>query len=122
MSITLRVILIICSIASFILCVRKMKQSKLKIIDSIIWISGSILLILMSIFSNVVMWISAKLGFLAPVNFVFLVMIVFLLIESFTYNIRISILNEKIKNLNHYIALKELEEKEGKSEPNKSEQ
>ena len=43
-------------------------------------------------------------------------MIVFLLIEAFTHNIRISILNEKIKDLNHYIALKEIEEKDNKME------
>ena len=37
----------------------------------------------------------------------------FLLIEIFLDNIRISNLNEKVKNLNHYIALKENEEKDG---------
>ena len=71
---------------------------------------GSILLILMSIFSNAVEWIANKLGFMAPVNFVFFVMIVFLLVEAFTHNMTVSLLNEKIKNLNHYIALKEKEE------------
>ena len=64
----------------------------------------------MSIFSNVVTWVSEQLGFMAPVNFVFFVMIVFLLVEAFTHNMTVSLLNEKIKNLNHYIALKEKEE------------
>ena len=50
-----------------------------------------------------------KLGFIAPVNFVFLVVIGFLLIENFMNNLKISMLNEKVKNLNHYIALKEYE-------------
>ena len=75
------------------------------------WMVGCLILILMSIFSNVVEWISVKLGFIAPVNFVFLTMIGFLLIQMFIYNIRISELNEKIKDLNHYIALKENEER-----------
>lgn len=110
MSLTLRVILIVCSILAFILVVRKIKQSKLKVKDCIIWIIGSILLIFMSIFSNVVTWVSEQLGFMAPVNFVFFVMIVFLLVEAFTHNMTVSLLNEKIKNLNHYIALKEKEE------------
>lgn len=114
MSVTLRIILIICSILSFILCVRKIKKSELKIENSIIWLLGSILLILMSIFSNAVTWISTQLGFEAPVNFVWMCAIGFLLIEQFLDNIRISNLNEKIKNLNHYIALKENEEKKGK--------
>ena len=95
------------SLLSFILCIKKVKQSKMRVADSIIWVIGSFLLILMSIFSNAVAWISAKLGFMAPVNFVFFVVIVFLLVENFLNNIKISMLNEKVKNLNHYIALEE---------------
>ena len=111
MTITLRIILVVCSLISFMLCVTKIKQAKLKVTNSVIWMIGSILLILMSIFSNAVEWIAIQLGFMAPVNFVFLIIIGFLLIQSFIDNIRISTLNEKIKNLNHYIALKEKEEK-----------
>ncbi len=109
MTITLRIILIIASLFSCFLCVKRIKQSKLKIENSIVWMLGSIILILMSLFSNVVEWISDKLGFMAPVNFVFSMLIVFLLIQTFINNIKISTLNEKIKELNHYIALKEYE-------------
>lgn len=105
MSITLRVILIICSFFAFILCIKKIKQSKLKVSNSVTWMFGSILLILMSIFANEVAWISEKLGFISPVNFVFLIIIAFLLIQTFIDNIRISALNEKIKDLSHYIAI-----------------
>lgn len=89
MSIILRIILIIGSIASFYLCFKKMRQSKLKITNGIIWMLGSIILILMSIFSNVVEWISEKMGFIAPVNFVFLTIIAFLLVQVFLMNMRI---------------------------------
>ena len=75
---------------------------------------GCILLILMSIFSNVVGWLSNLLGFVSPVNFVFFIMIAFLLIQTFVDNIHITALNEKIKDLNHYIALKEYEDKKNK--------
>ena len=112
MSVTLRIILIVCSLISFTLCITKIKQSKLRIENSVIWMIGSILLILMSIFSNAVEWLSEKLGFMAPVNFVYLVIIGFLLIQTFISNIKIAMLNEKIKDLNHYIALKE--KKDGK--------
>lgn len=118
MSITLRIVLIIASLFSCFLCIRKIKQSKLKIENSLIWMIGSILLIVISIFSGVVEWLSSKLGFMAPVNFVFLVAIGFLLIQTFVNNIKISQLNEKIKNLNHYIALKEYEKKDEKNERN----
>ena len=107
MSVTLRVLLIIISVISFILCIMKIKQSKLKIENSIVWMIGSVILIFMSIFVGVVEWISKKLGFMAPVNFVFLSVIFFLLIQTFINNIKMSLLNEKIKDLNHYIALQE---------------
>ncbi len=110
MSITLRVILIISSFIAFFLCVKKIKQSKLKVANSVTWMLGSIILILMSIFSDVVGWLSEKLGFVSPVNFVFLIMIAFLLIQTFIDNIHITELNEKIKELDHYIALKEHDE------------
>ena len=114
MSVILRVILIICSILSFItypFFIRRIKQAKIKVTNSVIWLLGSLILVLMSIFSNAVEWISAKLGFIAPVNFVFFIMIVFLLIQVFIDNIRITELNEKIKELDHYIALKEHDNK-----------
>ncbi len=111
MSVVLRVILIVCSMIAFFLCIKKIKQAKLKVENSVTWMVGAILLICMSIFFNAVEWVSTKLGFQAPVNFVFLVVIGFLLIETFIDNIRISQLNEKIKDLNHYIALSEHEKK-----------
>lgn len=113
MTITLRIVLIVASLFSCFLCVKRIKQAKLKVENSVTWLIGSIILILMSVFYNIVEWISIKLGFMAPVNFVFLVVILFLLIQTFIDNIRISILNEKIKELDHYIALKEYDDKKG---------
>lgn len=112
MTITLRIILIVCSVIAFLLCITRIKQSKLKVTNSVPWMIGSIVLVLMSIFSQAVEWISTQLGFMAPVNFVFFIIIVFLLIQGFVDNIRICTLSEKIKELNHYIALKEHEKKE----------
>ena len=111
MSVTLRVILIISSFIAFYLCITKIKKSQLKIENSVTWMLGCIILILMSIFSNVVEWISNLLGFVSPVNFVFLIMIAFLLIQVFIDNLHITLLNEKIKDLDHYIALKEHNDK-----------
>ena len=98
MSITLRIILIIGSILSFVLCVRKIKQAKLKVENSIIWMAGSFILVLMSIFDKFVGWLATKMGFMASVNFVFFIMILFLIIQVFIDNMRMSELNEKIKN------------------------
>lgn len=114
MSIILRIMLIVCSFFSFFLCVKKIKRSQLKVANSVTWMLGSILLILMSIFSDLIGWLSEKLGFVSPVNFVFLIMIAFLLIQTFVDNIHITELNEKIKDLNHYIALENHQKDEKK--------
>ncbi len=111
MSYILRYLLIIGSIFSLVLCFNKIEQSKLKVSDSIGWVIGCILLILMSLFSNAVEWISNKMGFIAPVNFIFFSFIVFLLMQVFSYKIKIAELNEKLKDIDHYIALKEHKEK-----------
>ena len=97
MSITLRIILIISSFIAFLLCVMKIKQSKLKVENAVTWMLGSFILILMSIFANAVGYISNLLGFVSPVNFVFLIMIAFLLIQVFIDNLHITLLNEKKK-------------------------
>lgn len=114
MSLVLRIILIICSLISFLLCIKKIKKSQMVVADSIIWVIGSFLLILMSIFSNAVEWLSIKLGFMAPVNFVFFVIIGFLLVQNFMTNLKVAKLNEKIKDLDHYIALQEYKNKKEK--------
>ena len=111
MTTTLRILLIVVSIITSISVIKKVKQSKLRMEDSVIWIIGSSLLIAMSIFSSVVEWVAIKMGFMSTVNFVFVVISFFLLVTTFNQNIKISTLNEKIKNLNHYIALKEHDEK-----------
>lgn len=110
MSLVLRIILIVSSLSSFLLCIKKVKKSQMVVADSIIWVIGSFLLILMSIFSGIVEWVAEKLGFMAPVNFVFLVTIGFLLIQNFLNNLQIAKLNEKVKDMDHYIALKEYKE------------
>lgn len=115
MSYILRLLLITCSVFALILCFKKIEQSKLKISDSIGWIIGCIILILMSVFSNIVIWLSSKLGFMAPVNFIFFTFIVFLIMQVFSYKIKISELNEKLKDIDHYIALKENQKEQEKN-------
>ena len=50
MSLTLRIVLIACSLISFILCIMKIKQAKLKVENSVVWMTGSIVLIIISVF------------------------------------------------------------------------
>lgn len=114
MTTTLQIVLIIVSILTFIMVIRKIRKSQMNIADSIVWILGSIFLILISIFSEIMDFLAVKLGFQSTVNFVFVFFIFFLLLMNFNLTTKISMLNEKVKNLNHAIALKEKYNEENK--------
>lgn len=109
MSVTLRIILLIISVITFFFVVGKVRKCQLEIVDSVVWILLVMLMVLMVAFSPFVEKISRALGFISTSNFVFAFILFVLLIIVFIQSVKISLLNDKIKNLNHYLALKENE-------------
>ena len=65
----------------------------------------SVLFILFSIFPGLVQGLTHLCGMVAPVNFLFLVMIFILLLRTFIMSIRMAELEEKVKNLTQKIAI-----------------
>lgn len=110
MSITLRVLLIVFSLLYFGYTIYQIRKSTLNIEDAIFPIIFSLICVFMSIFTKFVTVISQKLGFISVTNFV----IVFLVFILSLYNLKLltkfSKLNEKVKNINHEIALREKED------------
>lgn len=111
MTLTLQIVLIVASIITFLFIINKIRKSQLNIADSVLWILLCIALILMSICLPVMTKMARALGFMSTSNFVFVLVCFFLLIMVFSLTVKISILNDKVKNLNHYIALKEKKDK-----------
>ena len=111
MTTTLQILLIIVSVITFLFVISKIRKSQLNIQDAVIWIMLCLLLIIMSLFLPFITKIAQTLGFMSTSNFVFALISFFLLIIVFSQTVKISILNDKIKNLNHYIAMKEHNEK-----------
>lgn len=118
MSLTLRFCLTIVSIATFVVIVRKIRQSKVQIETSLFWIIFAIGLLLLSFFPEIAFVATNWFGIMAPVNFIFLFFIFILLIHQFFNSIKISELENKLKELTQELAVRELMEKEkkGKSE------
>jgi hypothetical protein len=112
MSVVLRVVLIVASLLTTVYIMRKIRNSKAQIEDSIFWILLSLMLIVISIFPAIPSTISRLLGIVAPVNFLFLFMIFVLLVKIFTMSLEISALETKLKNLTQEIAIREKEEEE----------
>lgn len=107
MSVALRVILCIASLLTCIYIAHKLRKSQIQVMDTVFWLGLSILLIILSIFPEMASYLSIIIGFQAPVNFIFLLMIFLLLVKCFLMSIRISQLEDKIRNLVEELAIRE---------------
>ena len=75
MTMLLRAVLIVVSVATTWMILRKIRTSKMRIEDSIFWIGFFLMLILFSLFPQIVYWMTELAGVQTPVNFIFLFII-----------------------------------------------
>ena len=105
----LRVILLIAAIGLVVFLLHSIKKSKMSIEDALFWMGFSVLILLMSIFPEIPSFLSDTIGFMSPVNFVFLFFIFVLIIRDFLSNRHISQLENRVKELTQQIALDRLD-------------
>ena len=105
----LRVILLIAAIGLVVFLLHSIKKSKMSIEDALFWMGFSFLILLMSIFPEIPSFLSDTIGFMSPVNFVFLFFIFVLIIRDFLSNRRSSQLENRVKELTQQIALDRLD-------------
>lgn len=114
MTTMLRILLILVSVATMGMMVRKIRQAKVQIEDSIFWILLSMLLVVFSIFPAVADGLARLLGIYSTANFLFLFTIFLLLVKLFTMTLRMSQLETRLKELVQRMALDELRREEEK--------
>ena len=107
-----RIVLIAASLLTLAGIVRKVRNAKVDIENSIFWIGFSALLLILSIFPKIAEFIADLLGIYSTVNFIFLFVIFVLLVHQFTNSIRISQLENRVKELTQEIAVRELRKKD----------
>lgn len=107
MTMTLRIALILVSVATFVLMMRKIRQSKVQIESAIFWIILALVLVVFSIFPGVADLVSRLLGIYATTNFLFLFAIFVLIVKVFYMTIHISQLETRVKELVQQMALDE---------------
>ena len=107
MSISLRVVLLLSALILLCVVIRKLKKFQMDVMDCTFWIIFSASFVLMAVVPEIPSWISALLGFQAPVNFVFLYVIAVLLVRDFTSALTISKLKLKIDELVQELALRD---------------
>jgi hypothetical protein len=108
-SIGLRILLIVGSLATFIYLLTRIRKSQIKIEDSIFWIVMPIVLVIISIFPGIAEWAAKVIGIIAPVNFVFLAIIFILIIKVFSLSIRLSQTENKLQTLIQEFSIKNYE-------------
>ena len=106
---TRRVVLIVVSILTTFMIMRKIRQSKLQIEDSIFWLGFSSILIVFSIFPGLPDLLAELAGTYTTANFIYLAGIFLLIVKMFHMSIKQSQLETKIKDLAQKIALDENE-------------
>lgn len=107
MTFMLRIVLIIVSMATTALIMRRIRQSKLQIEDSIFWIGFSFILILFSIFPQIPAILARMAGTYTTANFIFLAVIFLLIVKMFHMSIKMSQLESRVKELVQEMALEE---------------
>ena len=107
MTAVLRVVLIIVSVLTTLMIMRKIQKSQMRIEDSIFWIGFSFMLILFSVFPQVVYVMSDLSGTQTPVNFIFTFIIFVLIVRMFRMTVKISQLETRLRDLVERIAIEE---------------
>lgn len=114
MTITLRIALILVSLATFAMIMRKIRQSRMQIESALFWIVLSLVLVVYSVFPKVADACASLLGIYATTNFLFLFAIFVLILKVFFMSIHISQLETRVKELTQAMALKEKQYEEDK--------
>lgn len=109
MTIALRVALILVSFITLVFIARKIRNSKVKLEDSMFWICFAALIFIFSLFPQIFYVLSDLIGTYSPANFVFLFFIFVLLVQSFQFSMRISQADTKIKELTQQLAIEKFE-------------
>ncbi|MCF0246658.1 MAG: DUF2304 domain-containing protein [Ileibacterium sp.] len=121
MGIRLQLVFIIASLLTFVYVILRIRKHGLNIEDSITWILWSILLLIVSFFPQISIFVSNALGFISPSNFILVLFIFFLYIMVFTQNIEISKLKGKQQDLIQKLSLIEHDQRAAAEKASKEE-
>ena len=107
MPVLLRSVLIVASLLTTLLIMRRIRKGKMMIEDSLFWIGFSFMLIVFSVFPQIVFKMSELVGTQSPSNFIFLFIIFVLIVRLFQMSMKISQMEAKFKDLVARIAIDE---------------
>ena len=92
---------------AFYYVLRNIRDQKLQINDSLFWFFFAVLLLVLAIFPGITFFFADILQIESPANLLFLVMFAILIYRSFQQSIRLSQLDNKIKELTQNMTIYE---------------
>ena len=105
MPLSLRLFILAGAVLIIVTILRYIKKRRILMADATGWVCIACLLLFIAIFPDTVTWLSGKLGFQSPANFVFFVVTGLLIVKTFRDSAKISLLRHKIEELTQESAL-----------------
>lgn len=105
----LRTVLVVAALLVLLLVLRKVRNSQVRLEDSLFWLLFALALLVVSLFPQIFDFLAQIAGVYSTTNFVFLFCIFVLLIRCLTMSIRISQLDTRVKELAQYLAIEKFE-------------
>lgn len=105
MSLTLQIVLIVATILSFVVLAKNVKKGKLRTDYALGWILCSLALIIIAIFPQIAYFFANLIGVISTANMVFAAIIFMLIILVYILFNKVSMLEEKQKNLIQELAI-----------------
>lgn len=105
MQLSLRLIILAGALLIIATVLRYIRKKRILMSDATGWVCIAILLVLIAIFPGTIVWLSYKLGFISPANFVFLTATGLLTVKAFRDTARMSLMKHKLEELTQESAL-----------------
>lgn len=101
----IRVLLFLGAALTFMMIVRYIRKSKVRIEDMFFWLLFGALLLLLSVFPELAIGASELLGVESPINFVYLLVIFILIVKQFFASLTLSQLKIQVTELAQQMAI-----------------
>lgn len=116
----LRILLFLGSVTVFTVIARCIRKRLIQLKDGVFWIGFSLMLVLISVFPIIAVWVARIVGIQSPTNCVFMIIIFLLGCHQFLLTIRVSQLEMKNNRLVQSIAINQALDQEEKQNENEN--
>lgn len=111
----IRLCLVIGAASTLIYMLRQISRSRMQIEHSVFWALFSGVLFVLALFPQISLWIAKALGFQAPINLLYLIVIFILIVKLFDTTMKLSRIDQQLTRMAQHIALYEEKQDREKS-------